>query len=194
MKLQFQGREIEVRHYYFGRALWAQHHGIVTAGVALDTEAPGYCRVAFAFCAPGDAFQRHSVVCRRRMRDRHNHRVVTDANGKPVVETVMLKGGIDIVNARLGVAPLEGYKETYTSVKYGELPDLVKVVIDTFNGQEPKTVFPQLWRRRRLCLATRRQLALNGAWTRDELAAVETLARPEQVQGGFWRPFAVVYP
>jgi len=52
----------EVNYYYFGRALWTHHRGIVTAGVqdCTDDQQRPTRHIAFAFCAPGDNFRRHT--------------------------------------------------------------------------------------------------------------------------------------
>ena len=127
----------KVHYYYFGRKIWQQHRGIVTAAaIILDAEKKTM-RVAFAYCSPLDQFHRSTIY-------------------RPSKETGQdepIAGGREIAAARLGVAAwpeekLMFYDGTYTH-------SLLDGVIRIFNNSVPRKEKPQLWQNRMLLLASR---------------------------------------
>ena len=140
-----------VHYYYFGRRVWPQHRGIVTAAAIVLDEEKHTMRVAFAFCSPADQFHR-TAVCLQ----------VNGSKEAPEVHA----GGREIAGARLGVTdwpdePLQFYEGTYTR-------GLLDGVIRIFNYHMPKADKPQLWHNRVLMMASRIFFKLAGT-SSDEL-------------------------
>lgn len=188
----------EITYFYFGRNLWAQHRGIVTAGImpANPAEPEGVQRTAFAFCSPTDNFRRHTAEpLRRNVRKsvqqqldelRVAAKAVITNPGEPTrnsvrraivetkVETVHEQaGGIDIVRARMGLVQTERYKAQFYETPMDGTS--LRTVISVFNDMMPAEDKPQLWRDRVLVVAARILLGAANAQSRDEISSAAYL-------------------
>ena len=198
----------EVAHYYFGRGLWNEHRGIVTAGVQiLDDD---QYRIAFAFCAPTDQFRRHSVPSTIQLvyPTVQSHLDAVIAAGQDLLDVVNAAqsaderqtlrramarqsiskevkhpGGIDIVAARLGIEDKEGFPTQFWDVACTSGP--VMAILQVFNTMMVGCK-PQLWQKRILTVDTRLALVLANATHASEIAsAAYTLDNPHSMALGF---------
>ena len=142
-----------VRYYYFGRRVFPVHQGIVTAGaivVPATDDTPEMLRVAFAYCSPSDIFRRRSSGIEYRRKITHT----SDGETKSERVEVVIYGGLDIVNSRLGLCPIEAYPEQQYAVQRMS-KSVIEDVMATFNGIVPAEDKPRLWQSRKLALAAR---------------------------------------
>ena len=168
-----------VHYLYFGRNLWRSHHGILTVGAVLDGavnpasgEKTPVVTIAFAFCSPLDPFLRYT------------ERRVELKNGRPTDKVTVIKGGIDIVNARLGLVPMEGIgKHTYTVPLSGTV---LQTVMTFFNTALAKADKPKIWQARMLAVAPRQAFYRLGCWNREEFDRLDKLADPAGQEAGFF--------
>lgn len=201
------GEEVEVRYYYFGRGLWRRHHGIMTVGAIVTPGADGAgcgmtygdLEIATAFCSPTDNFRRFSGEPRMEyVRDENGNRVnhsqlsateqdeIDPNEVDPLGDVMRLNkqlGGLDIVNARLGLEspldlPVKTYKGEYTG-------SMLQGVIKALN-QLPNSALPQLWHKRMFVLAPRNVLYRHDCWTHQELKDTPKLTRPFDLQPGYF--------
>ena len=174
-----QGAIPGVHYFYFGRNLWPRHHGILTAGAFLQIPEskpgtppePEILHVAFAYCAPEDTFRRFSAVLPGR---------------KGEGATRIVKGGVDLVNARLGLTEMHDVaKNVYSDVFRGG--SVLRAVMDIFNTLVPRNERPRIWHDRQLLVAPRQALYRLDLASNAELADLDKLANPHRQQPGFVR-------
>lgn len=151
-KDSIDGTDASIRYYYFGRRIFPRHQGVVTAGaVSLPhgAQEPARFKVAFAYCAPSDIFRRRTSGIERRRQIKYD-------NGETTCTSVdvVIHGGVDIVNSRLGVCPIKEYPEqAYVIYRNGDT--LMTQIMYAFNHVVPVDDKPQLWAKRQLVLAPR---------------------------------------
>lgn len=163
-----------VHYLYFGRNLWRSHHGVLTVGAVVcdSVSAAGptgkVVKLAFAFCSPSDEFVRYT-----------EHRI----DNKTKKETV-LKGGIDIVNGRLGLVPSAIAAPRCCTVPL--IGTVLQTVMTFFNEKMPRCDKPGLWRSRQLAVAPRQAFFRLGCWSREEFDQLDKLVNPAGQEAGFF--------